>query len=342
MMMPPSPDDKQNPCGCTPTEPGLSHAGHGRRVLAYESRVLAQAAEQLDEVAFSQAVELLLHCAHHVVVTGIGKSGQIARKIAATFASTGTPAFFLHPAEALHGDLGMLTRQNVVLALSNSGNSEELLSLLPYIRRFEIPLILITSRPDSKMAASAKVVLLYPLEKEACPMNLAPTASTVAQLAMGDALAVALMNARGFTEEDFALRHPLGTLGRRLIMRVGDLMLPRGECPIIPLTAPLSVAIDRMVGLGAVSVENEEQQLCGIFTNEDLRRLFKSGNVDQTAPIHLLMTKTPRFVQEEILGSKAAEVFEYPKRVSVLPVVNRDNRLVGMLHLHHLIQAGLV
>ncbi len=314
----------------------------GRRVLEMESRVLALAAEQLQAEPFAAAVELMLACESHVVVTGIGKSGHVGEKLAATFASTGTPSFFLHPAEALHGDLGMLTHTNVLLALSNSGSSEELLNLLPYVRHHQIDLIVITSKADSRLAQAAAAVLLYPLEKEACPLNLAPTASTAVQMAMGDALAVAMMTARGFTEEDFALRHPLGTLGRRLIMRVADLMLPRATSPILHENATLAEAIERMVGLGAVALEDDKERLTGIFTNEDLRRLFKAGSFDQSAPMHKVMTKKPRAIFEEILGSKAAEVFEYPKSVSVLPVVDKEHKLVGMLHLHHLIQAGVV
>lgn len=317
------------------------HALEGRRVLEVESRVLADAAEHLNTEQFGAAVEIILGCTSHVVVTGIGKSGHVGRKIAATLASTGTPAFFLHPAEALHGDLGMLTRSNVLLALSNSGGSEELWNLLPYLKRHSIDLIVVTSRPDSRLAQAAQAVLAYPLEKEACPLNLAPTASTVVQMALGDALAVALMTAKGFSEEDFALRHPLGTLGRRLIMRVCDIMLPRSESPILHESVTLGTAIERMVGLGAVALENDSQQLTGIFTNEDLRRLFKAGSFDQTAPITSVMTKKPRTIFEEVLGSKAAEVFEFPKSVSVLPVINKDDKLVGMLHLHHLIQAGV-
>lgn len=318
-----------------------NHAEEGIRILRAESEILSRTAEELDHAAFDSAVQLILETPSHVVLTGIGKSGHVGRKIAATLASTGTPAFFLHPAEALHGDLGMLTGQNTLIALSNSGNSEELLNLLPYIKRHDVTLIVITSAPESKLAKAADALLFYPLNGEACPLNLAPTASTAAQMALGDALSGALITARGFTSEDFAIRHPLGTLGRRLLMHVSDLMLPREESPILHETATLNDAIDRMMGMGAVALENDAHKLTGIFTNEDLRKLFKKSTIDHTQTMVNIMTKGPRHIKADLLGSKAVEVFEVPKRVSVLPVVDQEMKVVGMLHLHHLIQAGI-
>lgn len=319
-----------------------SHFEEGIRILLAESAVLAETAKSLDPIAFEKAVNLILNSKSHVVVIGIGKSGHVGKKISATFASTGTPAFFVHPAEALHGDLGMMTSDNVIVALSNSGTSEELLNLLPYIHQHDIPLIVITSVSDSKLANAADVVLTYPLDHEACPLNLAPTASTAAQMALGDALMGALMKARGFTNDDFAVRHPLGALGRRLLMKVSELMLTKDKSPIISEDALFNDAIDQMTGMGAVVLVNGDGKLAGIFTNEDMRRMIREGKtMDPSTPMSAIMTKNPRHIRADILASKAIENFEVPKRVSVLPVIDKDKTVVGMLHLHHLIQAGM-
>jgi arabinose-5-phosphate isomerase len=315
-----------------------------RHVLSTEAKAIETLSRQLDGVQLTRAVDMLLACKAQVVLTGMGKSGHIAAKIAATFASTGTPAFFLHPGEALHGDLGMITPQNVVLALSQSGMTDEVLNLLPYIKHLSIPLIAITGNPKSVMAQQADVVLLTQVQQEACPLNLAPTCSTTAQLALGDALAAALMKRRGFTSDDFAMRHPLGALGRRLLIRVKDLMHTGEANPIVTEQAPLREAISQMTGkrLGAVNVINPEGQLAGIFCDGDLRRLFDRcpGSVDASRPISEFMIKTPKFTTPETLGVKAVDLMETHK-ITVLPVLDEARRPVGMIHLHDLIRAGI-
>ncbi len=315
-----------------------------RRAIEAEAEALRALGEGLDEEAFGRAVDLLERCAAQVALTGIGKSGHIAAKIAATFASVGVPAFFLHPAEALHGDLGMLTASNTVLALSQSGATDELLSMLPYLKRSRIPLIAITGREDSPLARQADVTLLTRVEKEACPLNLAPTTSTTAQLALGDALAVALMRRRGFTQEDFAMRHPLGALGRRLLMRVRDFMYTGFDNPVIPDTAPLREAIDQMTTkrLGAVSVVDAEGRLAGIFCDGDLRRLLQRAGepLDPGRPVAEFMIRNPKTTTPDTPGAKAVDIME-TWRITVLPVVDESRRVVGMIHLHDLVRAGI-
>lgn len=312
----------------------------GLRVLELEASALARLAKDFDAEAFDRAAALMLDAPAHVVVTGIGKSGHIGAKIAATLASTGTPSFFLHPAEAVHGDLGMLTRDNVVLALSHSGTTEEVLNLLAYIQFHRIPLIVITGAANSPLAEKATVVLRYDLDKEACPLNLAPTASTIMQMALGDALAGALMRLRGFTDEDFAMRHPLGTLGRRLLMRVADMMVTGEENPVMPHTARLREAISRMMRLGAVSFVDDEGKLAGIFCDGDLRRLFQRGGADPDAPMTGIMIRNPKRIGEDALCTKAVDVMtEY--KISVLPVVDHEMRPVGMIDLKMLTRAGI-
>ncbi len=312
----------------------------GLRVIEQEAATLAALGNHLDCSAFDRAVETMLDARAHVIVTGMGKSGHIGAKIAATLASTGTPAFFLHPAEAVHGDLGMLTGQNVVLALSHSGTTEEVLNLIPYIQLHAIPLVVITGNATSQLASRAKAVLAYKLDQEACPLNLAPTASTIAQMALGDALAGALMRARGFTDEDFAIRHPLGALGRRLLIHVRDLMAVGDENPVMPETALLKDAISRMMRLGAVSLVDEEGKLAGIFCDGDLRRLLSRGPVDPAWMMKDIMIRNPKRIHPDVLGTKAVDLMETHK-ITVLPVVDEDDMLVGMIHLHSLIQAGI-
>ena len=315
-----------------------------QEVLRAESETLATLAVTLDGEAFSRAVELLLNAPAHVVVTGIGKSGHIAAKVAATLASTGTPAFFLHAAEAVHGDLGMVTKHNVVLAFSQSGGTE-ILNLLPYIKRLEVPLIAITGNTKSELAERADVVLNSSVDAEACPLNLAPTSSTTAQLALGDALAVALMRRRGFTPDDFAMRHPLGALGRRLLMRVSDLMATGENIPRVTAETPLKDAIRVMSGkrLGSVCIVDANDALTGIFCDGDLGRLFDrtAGQIDVMQPISELMIKNPKNIQAEALGVKAVDLMETHK-ITVLPVIDSNIKLVGLIHLHVLIRAGIV
>jgi len=315
-----------------------------RRVLDAESEALRQLSASLPAEAFGRAVDLLAACKAQVVLTGIGKSGHVAAKIAATFASTGTPAFFLHPAEALHGDLGMLTSANVVLCLSQSGATDEILTMLPYLKRTGIALIAMTGGEHSPLAAQADVLLLAKIAHEACPLNLAPTTSTTVQLALGDALAVALMRRRGFPPEDFALRHPLGALGRRLLIHVRDLMHTGEENPLVHDGEPLRNAIQQMTGkrLGAVSGVDAEGRLLGIFCDGDLRRLFQrvEGPLDPSAPIRDFMIRTPKFTTPDTLGAMAVDVME-THGITVLPVLDDNHRAVGMIHLHDLIRAGI-
>lgn len=315
-----------------------------REVLNAEGNALLRLAERLDADAFGRATELLLHMNGHAVVAGMGKSGHIAAKIAATLASTGTPAFHLHPSEAMHGDLGMLKAGDVLVAFSQSGSTEEVLNLLPYVKRLHIPIIALTGNGGSPLARSADVVLLTSIETEACPLNLAPTTSTTSQLGMGDALAMTLMERRGFTADDFAMRHPLGALGKRLLMRVSDLMHTGDENPVIGQEAPLRAAISTMTGkrLGTVSVVDDAGKLTGIFCDGDLRRLFDrlNGQVDATRPISEFMIRNPRFTMPDMLGVKAVDLMETHK-ITVLPVLDDERHPIGTIHLHDLIRAGI-
>lgn len=315
----------------------------GRRVLESEGSALLALSRGLDLAAFRAACDLLFDAPPPAIVTGMGKSGHIARKVAATLASTGTPAFYLHPAEALHGDLGSVTPKSAVIAFSHSGSSEEVLSLLPYLRGQHARLVAITGEPASPLARAAEVVLTTGVEEEACPLNLAPTTSTTAQLAMGDALAMALMRRRGFEREDFAIRHPLGSLGRRLVMRVEDLMKRGGELPAVGEAAPLSDAIDAMNRgrLGCVAVTDAQGRLAGIFTDGDLRRLWvKARLLDATVPVGRVMVANPKRVHPGVMAVRAVDLMEQYK-ITVLPVVGDDDRLVGMVHLHDLVALGL-
>ncbi len=312
----------------------------GLRVLRLEAQALDQLAGRIEGEAFSGACRAILACDSHVVVTGMGKSGHIGAKVAATLSSTGTPAFFLHPAEAVHGDLGVLTPRNVVLAISHSAATEEVLNLLPYIAHHGIPLIVVCGNQEGPLARKADVVLSYSLEQEACPLNLAPTASTIAQMALCDALAGALMEARGFTDEDFALRHPLGTLGRRLLVRVGDLMATGADNPVMHESATLGETIPRMAQLGAVSFVDDTGKLTGIFCDGDLRRLVGRGGAPPTTIMAELMIANPKRVSPETSGTKVVD-FLQEHRIGVLPVVDEQGRPVGMIDLKTLHRAGL-
>lgn len=315
-----------------------------RDALLAESKAIARLADCLDGHAFGRAVDRILACKAQTILTGMGKSGHIAAKIAATLASTGTPAFFMHPAEALHGDLGMLTAHNVIVALSQSGSTEEVVSLIPYIKRLGIPLVALTGNRNSPLAKNADVVLPTEVDHEACPLNLAPTTSTTLQLALGDALAVALMKRRGFTPEDFAMRHPLGALGRRLLVHVSDLMHTGEENPIVADTATLRDAILQISSkrLGAVSVIGPDGRLVGILCDGDVRRLLQStaGILDMNLPVRDYMIHNPRRTSPDTLGVKAVDLMETHK-ITVLPVLDDDQRPAGMIHLHDLIRAGI-
>ena len=312
-------------------------------VLEIESEAIRSLKAQIDE-SFFHACELMLACQGRVVVTGMGKSGHIAGKIAATLASTGTPAFFVHPGEASHGDLGMITGSDLVLALSNSGETDELLMILPIIKRLNVPLIAMTGKPQSRLALAANAHLNVAVAKEACPLGLAPTASTTATLAMGDTLAVALLESRDFTEEDFARSHPAGSLGRRLLLSVGELMHSDQQLPMIEQQASLSSALAEMSekGLGMTTVVDSEQKICGIFTDGDLRRLLDHGKVDiQQLTISAVMKTQFTTSSTDQLAGEALQMMDQ-KRINALPIVDDDSRVVGVINMHDLLRAGVV
>ena len=314
-----------------------------QRTLRIEAGAVAALVEHLDE-HFDRACELLLDCRGRVIVTGMGKSGHVANKLAATLASTGTPSFFVHPAEASHGDLGMITADDVVLALSNSGETSEILALLPVLKRKATPLVSMTGRPESTLARVADVHLPVVITEEACPHNLAPTTSTTAALAMGDALAIALLEARGFTAEDFALSHPGGNLGRRLLLRVSDIMHQGERLPLVQADTPVGEALVEVTrkGLGMTTVVDKQGQLAGIFTDGDLRRLLDHGGTDlHHTPIHRVMTRAPVVIGAERLAAEALQIME-SRRINALVVTNDDNAPVGALNMHDLLRAGVV
>ena len=313
-----------------------------RQVLAIEADALRAVSERLD-AGFADAVQLILACSGRVVVSGMGKSGHIGSKIAATLASTGTPAFFMHPGEASHGDLGMIAPNDVVLALSNSGESNEIVSIVPLIKRRGAKLIAMTGNPGSTMAREADVHLNAGVDKEACPLNLAPTASTTAALALGDALAVALLDARGFSADDFARTHPGGSLGRRLLIHVHDVMHAGDELPKIDSTASLKLALLEMTqkGLGMTAVVDAAGKVAGVFTDGDLRRALEHALDLQQAQVVDLMTKNPKTIRADELAVAAVEKMETLK-INGLLVVDADNTLVGALNMHDLLKAGVV
>ena len=312
-----------------------------RRTLDIEAQAILGLKAQLGE-SFAQAVQAILSCGGRVVVTGMGKSGHVGRKIAATLASTGTPALFMHPAEASHGDLGMLTPVDVMLAISNSGESDELNVIMPVVKRLGVPLIAITGRLDSTLARQADFTLNGAVEQEACPLNLAPTASTTAQMALGDALAVALLDARGFRKEDFALSHPGGSLGRKLLIHVRDLMRTGNALPVVSSNATFIDMLREMTskGLGLVAVV-DGVELRGIFTDGDLRRLIERG--DELRGLHAgaVMHTKPRAILPEALAAEAASVME-AHRITGLLVVNAQNQLVGAIGINDLLRAKVI
>jgi arabinose-5-phosphate isomerase len=292
---------------------------------------------------FPGAVKAMLDCRGRVVVMGMGKSGHVGRKIAATLASTGTPAFFVHPAEASHGDLGMLMTGDVVLAISNSGESDELAAILPAIRRIGVTLLAMTAKPDSTLARHADWLLSSAVDEEACPLNLAPTASTTAQMALGDALAVALLDARGFREEDFARSHPGGILGRKLLMHVHDLMRSGADVPRVGAQASLTELLREMTGkgLGFTAVADEGNRVLGIFTDGDLRRLVETGADLRALSAGDVMHRSPRSIRPDALAAEAADVMER-HRITVLLVVDDAGRLVGAVNANDLMRAKVI
>ncbi|PKO90483.1 MAG: KpsF/GutQ family sugar-phosphate isomerase [Betaproteobacteria bacterium HGW-Betaproteobacteria-12] len=314
----------------------------GRQTLAIEAAAVAALAERLDG-EFSRAVELILNSRGRLIVSGMGKSGHVARKIAATMASTGTPAYFVHPAEASHGDLGMITRDDVLLALSNSGESDELLRIVPLIKRQGARLIAMTGVPTSTLAGEADVHLDAAVAQEACPHNLAPTASTTAALALGDALAVALLDARGFGPEDFARSHPGGTLGRRLLTHVGDVMRPAERVPALAPETDITNAVVAMSrgGLGLVAVIDGENRPLGIFTDGDLRRAFEKRIDLRQGVIASVMHPAPHTIAADRLAVEAVEMMER-LRINALLVTDADGRLAGALNMHDLFTAKVI
>jgi arabinose-5-phosphate isomerase len=312
-----------------------------RRALDIEARAVRALTPRLG-APFAHACRICLSCQGRVVVTGMGKSGHIASKIAATLASTGTPAFFLHPAEAGHGDLGMITRADAVLALSNSGETPELVLLLPHLKRLGVPLMVLSGRPDSTLGRAATVLLDVAVDEEACPLNLAPTASTTATLAMGDALAVAVLEARGFTEQDFARSHPGGTLGRKLLLHVEDLMRTGAAVPRSAPEAPLSAGLLEMSrkGLGMTVVVDATDRVLGVFTDGDLRRALDRQIDVHATDMRSVMTAHGRSIGPKELAAAAVRLMEV-HRITALPVID-EGRLVGALNVHDLMRAGVV
>ncbi|MDR0769808.1 MAG: KpsF/GutQ family sugar-phosphate isomerase [Burkholderiales bacterium] len=313
-----------------------------RQVLATEAQAIETLAERLDP-AFVDAVARILACRGRVIVTGMGKSGHIARKIAATLASTGTPSFFVHPSEASHGDLGMITPQDAVLALSNSGETDEVIALIPHLKREGSALIAMTGNRHSTLARAADVHLDASVEAEACPLGLAPTTSTTVALALGDALALALLDARGFSAEDFARSHPGGTLGRRLLTRVSDIMRTGNALPTVAQTATLQEALVEISskGMGMTAVLDEDARVVGIFTDGDLRRCFEK-DLGLATPMQQLMKASPRTISADRLAVDAVALMEAAPKISQLLVVDDAQHLVGALHMHDLFRARIL
>ena len=314
----------------------------GRAVISTETEGLENLLERIDE-NFVQACLYILDCKGRVVVLGMGKSGHIGSKIAATLSSTGSPAFFVHPGEASHGDLGMIKDDDVVLALSNSGETDEIITLLPVIKRLGVPLITLTGNADSMLAKTASVNIDVGVEKEACPLGLTPTASTTAALAMGDALAIALLEARGFGAEDFAIAHPGGMLGRRLLLHVGDIMHSGEELPAVLEDTLLSetLLVMTQMGLGSAAIIDEENCVLGIFTDGDLRRAL-DNNIDvHKTVVGKVMTRNCKSINKDCLAAEALAIME-DSRINALPVVNAENKLIGLLNMHDLLRARVV
>ena len=313
-----------------------------KAVIETEQAALSALTKRVDN-KFVDACNIILDCNGRTVVTGMGKSGHIANKIAATLASTGTPAFFVHPGEASHGDLGMITSDDVVIALSNSGETDEIIALLPVIKRLDTPLITLTGNPDSTLAKTSSVNIDVSVKKEACPLGLAPTSSTTATLAMGDAMAIALLESRGFSENDFALSHPGGTLGRRLLLRVDDIMHTGKEIPKVVENATLSEALVEMSekGLGVTTIVNKDNVVLGIFTDGDLRRALDSGADFKNCYVKDVMTKNGKQIIVNSLAASALALME-THRINALVVVDEKNKLCGILNMHDLLRARVI
>ena len=313
----------------------------GKRTIKMEGSAVFELESRVDQ-AFANACELMLSCKGRVVVTGIGKSGHIANKIAATLASTGTPALFVHPGEASHGDLGMITPNDIVIAISNSGSTSEIVTLLPILKRFSVPLISLTGNKSSAIARASDAHLDVSVEQEACPLDLAPTSSTTVALVMGDALAVALLEARGFTAEDFALAHPGGNLGKKLILRVSDLMREGDAIPTVSVDTYLPQALEEMTrkSLGMTLVIGDNGKLAGIFTDGDLRRTFDTEDNIRQLTMANVMSTNPRTIKGDALAVKGLSLMESLK-ITSLVVTNNDEDVIGVLHMHELLHTGL-
>ncbi|KKO46424.1 D-arabinose 5-phosphate isomerase [Arsukibacterium ikkense] len=311
-------------------------------VLQIEAEAVRQLAQYIN-ADFERACQLLFHSTGKVIVMGMGKSGHIANKISATLASTGTPAFFVHPAEASHGDLGMLTSGDIVLAISNSGETAEILTILPVIKRLGITLISMTGNPDSTLAKLSDVHLCVRVEQEACPLGLAPTASTTATLAMGDALAVALLDARGFTANDFALSHPGGSLGRKLLLRLSDVMHKNAQVPVVQRQATIKEALLEISekGLGMTAIVNPDRSLAGIFTDGDLRRILDLRLDIHSTSIEQVMTTPCTTATADMLAGEALKIMQQ-KKINGLLIVDAGNIPVGAMNMHDLLRAGVL
>lgn len=319
----------------------MSLLDRAKRVLDIEAGAILEIKGKLNE-QFERAVDLIYNCQDRLVLTGVGKSGIIARKIAATLASTGTPAFYMHPAEGIHGDLGMITPKNVVLAISYRGNTEEILRLVPYFKHFKIKLITMTGNPESELARNSDVVLDIGIKEEACPLGLSPTASTTAALALGDALAIVLLEKRNFKAEQFAVLHPGGSLGKRLLIKVGDLMHSGEQNPVVSKDKSLKEAIIEMTskGLGSTSIVDEAGNIVGILTDGDLRRILQAGKYGLETPVEKVMIHSPKTTTKDALGIKAIDIMEQ-YNITVLPVIDAENHPIAMIHIHDLIKAGI-
>ena len=318
---------------------------NARNVLKMEADAILELVPRING-QFTAAVEMILACPGRTVITGMGKSGIIGRKMAATLASTGTPSFYLHPAEGIHGDLGMVTAEDVVIALSNSGETGEILHILPSLRRIGAKIIAMVGNPNSSLGKNADVVLDVGVSKEACPLGLAPTSSTTAALAFGDALAVALLSKRKFTADQFAVFHPGGSLGRKLLMTVADVMHAGDDNPLVKgdmkVQDALFIITDK--GLGAVSVVDDEKKMIGVLTDGDIRRGLSQGFSFLTRPVTELMTKAPKTITQDKLAAEALHLMESnkPRPITVLPVIDADKHVIGLLHMTDLVRQGVV
>jgi arabinose-5-phosphate isomerase len=314
----------------------------GRAVIETEAATIRALSARIG-ADFAKACQILLGCTGRIIVMGMGKSGHIGKKIAATFASTGSPAFFIHPGEAKHGDFGMITVNDVLLVISNSGETDEILAILPFIKRLNLPLITLTGNTLSTLAKAATINIDASVEKEACPLGLAPTSSTTAALVLGDALAISLLERRGFTAEDFALSHPGGTLGRRLLLRVDEIMHTGNAIPAVNLDAMLKTALVEMTQkkLGMTTVLNEQGELAGIFTDGDVRRAFDSNADVHKTVIHHIMSKNPKIIRPGTLAAEALHIMETYK-ITALIVTDELKKPIGIVHLHDILRAGVM